>query len=125
MMVYLASPYAHPDPATREARFRAACRQAASLLRCGINVYSPIAHTHGIAAEGDLPTDWSFWEKFDRQYIKMCDEVWVLALDGWEESRGVQAEIALARKLGKPVVVLEPEAAIANRRNHGVVMARR
>jgi len=39
----------------------------------------------------------------------MCGEVVVLKLSGWQESIGVQAEIAAARALGKPVTFLEPE----------------
>jgi hypothetical protein len=31
-MIYLASPYSHPDPLVREQRFRDACRATASLL---------------------------------------------------------------------------------------------
>ncbi|GIW55540.1 MAG: hypothetical protein KatS3mg082_1944 [Nitrospiraceae bacterium] len=34
-MIYLASPYSHPDPAVREERFHAACRAAAALLLAG------------------------------------------------------------------------------------------
>jgi len=108
-MIYLASPYTHPDPAVREARFRAACRQAAEMFRCGISVFSPIAYSHAIAAH-DLPLEWDFWERFDRAFLETCDEVWVLTLDGWRESRGVQAEIVLARQMGKPVVLVEPDA---------------
>lgn len=113
-MIYLASPYSHPDPAVREARFQAACRQAAEMLRCGILVFSPIAHTHPIAKYG-LPLEWARWEKYDRIFLEMCSEVWVLTLDGWQESKGVQAEIGIARELGKPVVFVEPERAMNDR----------
>jgi len=54
--------------------------------------------------------DWSFWREYDRAFLEMCSEVWVLTLDGWRESHGVQAEIELARELGKPVVLVEPDA---------------
>lgn len=36
--------------------------------------------------------------------------MWVLTLDGWRESRGVQAEMALVRELGKPVILVGPDA---------------
>lgn len=108
-MIYLASPYTHPDPAVREVRFRAACRQAAEMFRCGIPVFSPIAYSHAIAAH-DLPLEWDFWARFDEAFLEVCSEVWVLTLDGWRESRGVQAEIELAHELGKPVVLVEPDA---------------
>jgi hypothetical protein len=37
-----------------------------------------------------------------------CDEAVVLQLDGWIDSVGVQAEISLARGLGKPLHFVEP-----------------
>lgn len=106
-MIYLASPYSHPDPAVREQRLREACRAAAALLRAGHAVVSPIAHSHALVEHG-LPNDWSFWELHDRELLARCDEVLVLQLDGWIESVGVQAEIAMARELGKPLQFLEP-----------------
>lgn len=112
-MIYLCSPYTHPDPAIRETRFRAACRQAAEMFRCGIPVFSPIAYSHAIAAH-DLPLDWDFWERFDRAFLEVCTEVCVLTLDGWRESRGVQAEIVLARQMGKPVSFVEPRDALTD-----------
>ena len=105
-MIYLASPYSHPDPAVREARFRAVCREAAEMIRSGTQVFSPVAHTHPIAAYG-LPMEWASWEKYDRMFLEMCSEVWVLMLDGWRESKGVQAEIGIARELGRPVLYVE------------------
>jgi len=110
-MIYLASPYSHPDAAVRQQRFESACRAAAELIRRGHVVFSPIAHSHGIAQHG-LPVDWDFWEAQDRRLLAACDELWVLTLDGWRESRGVQAEIAIARAAGKPVrFVSEAEVA--------------
>ena len=106
-VVYLASPYSHPDPRVRDARFQAACRAAAALLSAGEIVFSPIAHSHPIAAHG-LPTAWEFWECADRELLRRCDELLVLMLPGWQESRGVQAEIATARELGMPVRYLAP-----------------
>ena len=106
-MIYLASPYSHPDPGIREQRFRTACRAAAQLMRAGQPVFSPVAHGHPIAVFG-LPTDWRYWEPLDRRHIATCDELAVLMLDGWRDSHGVQAEIRIAGDLGKPVRYLDP-----------------
>jgi nucleoside 2-deoxyribosyltransferase len=106
-MIYLASPYSHPDPRVREHRFRAACQAAASMPCDGSIVFSPIVHSHPLVAFG-LPTAWSAWERIDRAYLERCDEVVVLMLDGWEASVGVRAEIDIARALGKPVRFLAP-----------------
>ena len=101
-MIYLASPYTHPDADVREQRFEAACRAASRLLQEGHPVFAPIVHGHPMVSCG-LPTDWSFWSPFCRQYIEACQQVVVLMLDGWETSVGVQAEIEIATSLGKPV----------------------
>jgi hypothetical protein len=101
-MIYLASPYSHPDAAIRQRRFEAVCRVAARLLRQGRTVYSPIVYGHALCAYG-VPGDWRFWQRHDRPLLEACDEVVVLMLDGWENSVGVHAEIAFAREMGKPV----------------------
>ena len=106
-MIYLASPYSHPDPAVREKRFRAACQVTAELIRAGDAVIAPVVQGHPLAAFG-LPTDWHFWETLDRHQLARCDEVVVLMLDGWRESVGVQTEIRIAAELGKPVRYVAP-----------------
>jgi hypothetical protein len=107
-MIYLASPYSHPDPAVRQKRFDAACRAAAALLRVGIPVFSPIAHSHPIAQHG-VPGTWAFWQRIDRQYLRHCRAVVVLRLPGWDMSVGVQAEVELARQWGIPVIEIDPQ----------------
>lgn len=106
-MIYLCSAYTHSDPAVVEQRFEAACRATAALIRQGKIVLSPIVHSHPLCRFG-LPGDWGFWQRQDITYLQACDEVVVLKLDGWQQSRGVQAEIAMARALGKPVSFIEP-----------------
>ncbi|MBS0210422.1 MAG: DUF1937 family protein [Planctomycetes bacterium] len=106
-MIYLASPYSHPSTAVRERRFEEACRAAATLLRSGLVVFSPIVHSHPIAGLG-LPTNWEFWSQIDRAYLARCDVLAVLTLAGWQDSVGVQAEIAFARELGLPTVYVAP-----------------
>ncbi len=109
-MIYLASPYSHPDPAVRDERFDAACRAAARLTLAGRAVLAPVVQGHALARFG-VAGDWSFWAPLARDYIARCDEVVVLQLDGWRESEGVQAEMALAAALGKRVDYLEPAEA--------------
>lgn len=108
-MIYLVSPYSHDDSLIRENRFRMACAAAAALMRDGISVFSPIAHIHPIALTGDLPLGWDFWEKYDREMIGSCDAVLVLKIEGWDKSRGVAAEIAIAEEMGKKVGFLRLE----------------
>ena len=108
-MIYLASPYSHPDPTVRDRRYLAACRAAADLLRTGVTVFSPVVQGHVLSRFG-LPTDWGFWRRHDCEHLRRCDEVVVLTLDGWRKSVGVLAEIELAREFGKPVRYLAARA---------------
>ena len=73
-------------------------------MRADHHVFSPIAHSHGITQYG-LPGDWAYWEGLDCRFLEICDEVQVLMLDGWRENAGVQAEIRIARELGKPITL--------------------
>lgn len=103
MLIYLASPYSHPDPEVRRQRFDTVCFAAAGFMREGHHIFSPIAHTHPIAMQGDLPKGWEFWAEYDRKIIAVCGELWVLQMDGWRESQGVAAEVKIAEEYGLPV----------------------
>ena len=92
-MIYLASPYSPSDPLMREARFSAAGRATAELIRAGQPVFAPVVQGHALVRHG-VPSDWSFWQPLARKYLARCDDLLVLQLDGWLESEGVQAEIA-------------------------------
>lgn len=107
-LTYLAVPYSSPDPAIRESRFRAANYAAGMLMNEGQIVFSPISHTHPIAIECDLPKGWDYWGSFDRAYLACSKRVIVLMLDGWRESVGVTAELAIAAEMGIPVAYLDP-----------------
>lgn len=102
-LTYLACPYTHAEPAVRQQRFEAANKAAGVLTERGLVVFSPISHSHPIALAHTLPTHWEFWEAIDRAYLSVCRELYVLAIDGWRESRGVQAEIGIAADFGLPV----------------------
>ena len=106
-MFYLCSPYTSLDALVCQSRFEAACRagrrvdsprQERSILR---------SSTAMALCRYGLPSDWRFWERHDRRFLEACDEVIVLMLPGWEASIGVQAEIAIARELRKPVTYLD------------------
>ena len=107
-MIYLASPYSHRHPVMRQARFDAVCRATAQLTLAGTPVLAPVIHGHALLRYG-VPSDWSFWEPLDTEYLRRSDKLVVLTLDGWRESQGVQAEMGLATVLGKRVDYLEPE----------------
>lgn len=107
-LVYLSVPYTHKDPAVMAARFNQVNTVAASLMKKGFTVFSPISQNHPIASANGLPVEWEFWEKFDRDFLACCHTIYVLKLDGWKESKGVQAEIKIATEMGLDIVYLDP-----------------
>ena len=96
--VYLRQPYSHPDAVVREYRFEASCIKTASLMRQGYTVFSPIAHSHPVAAylPEDLLMSHEFWMKQDLPILEHADKLIVLVLDGWRESQGLRREIQYA-----------------------------
>ena len=108
MLIYLASPYSHESPFVMLERFDTICCVAAKLMAEGVHLFCPIAHTHPIAVKGKLPTHFAFWEAYDRKVLKACQELWVCTMDGWRESKGVTAEIAIANEYGLPIKYVEP-----------------
>lgn len=102
-LAYLAVPYSNPDKNVMTARFMAANKVSGILINKGYHIFSPISHTHPIAEMYDLPRDAEYWKKFDYAYIVNCNRMFVLMIDGWKESVGVQMEIGIAKELNVPV----------------------
>ena len=107
-LIYLASPYSHPSKDVVTKRFNDVCVACAKLMKMGIHIYSPIAHTHPVAMVGELPTSWDYWKVYDTKMLSACDELWVLTLDGWEESKGIAGEIEIMKEFNKPIWHISP-----------------
>lgn len=102
-MIYLASPYTHPEPAVMQRRFEQV-RHVTALLLCANNhVYSPIVHCHPIAIAHQLPRDFAFWNQYNLHMLSLAERLWVLQLPCWGASTGVAAEIAHAQSLSLPI----------------------
>jgi hypothetical protein len=102
-LVYLAAPYSHTDPLVRETRHQLIAIAAARLMSGGLHIYSPITHAHPMIQLAQLPTGYEYWEQFDKVMMSKCDSMIVLELSGWENSVGVQCELAEMRRLKKPI----------------------
>lgn len=103
MLIYLASPYSHPQMGVRAQRFEEVCRFTGEAMNAGFHVFSPIAMMHSVALRCALPGDWTYWEEYDRKILTVCGEMWVACLPGWKESNGVGAELGIADQLRLPV----------------------
>jgi nucleoside 2-deoxyribosyltransferase len=107
MFWYLATPYTnHPDG--HEAAFLEACETAALLIRSGVPVFSPITHSHSIAACLPGYQTHDFWMNVDKPFMRTAFGAIVVRMKGWRESRGVAYEIEFFQSRGKPVFYIEP-----------------
>lgn len=94
-LIYLASPFAHPSATVREARLEAVRHVCGKMIDEGRIVLSPLVYAGELAQRGfHAPQGWYAW---DLQFLARADELLVLQLPGWEESRGVLVEIAAAQ----------------------------
>lgn len=104
---YIASPYTHDKEHVMHDRYLIAASYTASLLRLHHHCYSPIVHCHELAVKFDLPRELDFWKRYNTSMLRHADELYVLCIPGWKESRGVQFEIDLAEQLGLPIRFIE------------------
>lgn len=107
-LCYLATPYTKYHLGI-EAAFSHAAEIAAKLLRKGVRIYSPIAHTHPLALHGKIdPLDHSIWLPFDEAMMDAADCLVVARMKGWDESFGVKHEIEFFARERKPILHLDP-----------------
>jgi Domain of unknown function (DUF1937) len=104
-LIYLASPYSHPDPYVMAERYNHVKYATNYLLKQKQWVYSPIVHNHHLDNAGN---SWAEWEDYDLTVLDRCDELWVLMLEGWKESIGVSAEIDFANMKPMSIRYMEP-----------------
>lgn len=102
MFIYLASPYSHKNPAIRHQRWRAALHATATFLQDGHFIYSPIVHCHELAQAHNFSKDFEFWKEYNFAMLERASALWILRIDGWEQSKGIAAERAFAEEKNIP-----------------------
>lgn len=111
-LIYLASPYTHKSKYVRNQRRlanQAACAFFTDEAYPNILVYSPLAHWGQIADQYGLPPDFDFWAQRDFFIIQKSSAVWVLPLDGWQNSKGISLELEYARDINRPVQFIQDQ----------------
>jgi hypothetical protein len=108
-IIYLGCPYTDEDPIIRRHRFELATAAAATLVRRGLVVFSPITMTHPIdvALAGDKTLGSDFWAEFDETFMEKCSELVVLQIEGWERSSGIRREIEFFSQADKPISFMQ------------------
>jgi hypothetical protein len=110
-LIYIASPYSHKDQTIMDIREEMITAIAAGLTeRYGYSMFLPITQSAAMARfNPNLDGAFDAWKSIDEFTISdKADEVWVIMLDGWRESVGVQAEIVCADKHNVPVKFYDP-----------------
>ena len=113
-MIFLAAPYSHPNEAIRRKRFVRTTDCLIWLLSKRLPVYSPITyghacvlyqnqHPHKFNHYPDLGVSWETWAGISDNILYGCTDFWILTLDGWYESNGLQRELEMA-KAGKKTI---------------------
>jgi hypothetical protein len=104
---YIATPYSG-YPEGIDAAYEEACKAGAYLIRHGVKVFVPIAHTHPLAVIGSLdPFDHSLWMAQDEPFVDEAKGLIVVMMESWEQSRGIAEEIRKFREQGKPIIYME------------------
>ena len=106
---YLATPYSKWEAGLQDA-FEQASKQAAVLVRAGIPVFCPISMTHPIAIHGGIdPYDYEVWIPADKALMDSAGGLIICQMEGWDDSKGIQIEIEVFQKAGKPIVYMKPD----------------
>lgn len=110
---YLATVYTK-HPGGLEKAYTDANEAAAHVIQnLGARIFCPIGHSHSLCAiygtKGGLngETDAEFWKWFDAPFLEKSDGLIVVMMPGWKQSYGIDHEIDVMSKAGKPILFLD------------------
>ena len=99
-MIFLSFPYSHPEITIIRNRISLAEKIAASMIKSGLPVISPVLHWYNLLNRFDIPSNYEFWKNYCYDMLAMSDILFVLKMKGWETSTGVMGEIKDSKYLG-------------------------
>lgn len=109
-MIYVATPYSHPELYTRVERYRSALAVVAELAKHRLNCYSPIVHWHHVNLEHKLDFGhhelWK-WSDIPMMDLSVCGLF--VKIQGWQTSKGMKHEETYMREKRKPVFWVYPD----------------
>ena len=105
-MIYIACPYWHPELKVRDSRRKIAMAYADKLTRSGVLNYSPLTYTERYA-NNEIPEN--YWIRHGLEMVKACDEMHILCVPGWRDSKGIQGELRAAKENNLKIVYKNEE----------------
>ena len=106
ILVYVAAPYAHEDENITKNRIMQSGQYTAHLMNSGYTVFSPVNYGDAL---GHYMTDSNKWFKQYASLLRRSDVLHVLKISGWEDSKGVQADLEIAKLHKIPVYFVDDQ----------------
>ena len=107
MLVFLSAPYSKVPDINHLFQTLMRTSGVYMIRNKGEHVVSPLFCHPALALVPDMGSDYNFWGDYSRELLRKCDKVVVLKYPGWEDSTGVQDEIATAIAAKIPVEYIE------------------
>lgn len=115
-LIYLGGPYSHEDPKVIKKRFNIFNKVSSTLIcKKDMFVFSPISHSHPIVTLKNFDKNfwtYGYWMPFDLYILAQCDELLIVDIDGWKESKGLAAEIEFAKANNIKIRMVTPRGKI-------------
>lgn len=110
-LIYLAGPYSNKSKYIMARRRKAFAEVVAHYMEYAENVclYSPILHNAEVAHLFNLPHNFNFWAQRDFFMIKKSTALWVLTIEGWQDSYGLAQEIEYAESINREILYVRKE----------------
>lgn len=103
---YLATPYSKFRGGLDAAHIKA-CEIAGALIKEGVPVYSPVAHSHPISHYAEIdPYSHDFWMPVCQPMMEAAYGILVCELPGHAESKGMDMEIRWFAMQDRPIIRL-------------------
>lgn len=103
---YMATPYRRYPGGLDAAAVRAA-EFAAQLIDRGVNVYSPIVHSHEIARFTKLSPMDDRWLEIEMAFMRPAKGLIVIKMSCWDTSTGIASERAWFKAMRRPIFILD------------------
>lgn len=109
-MTIVTGPYSSTDKAVKEYRLKAIATACVLLMQRGEISVSPLTFGLALIANSEqlMPDSFEFWNKFCLEFVGVSKKMYVLNIDGWEQSGGVKAERVEAERLNIPIYLVDP-----------------
>ena len=114
-MVVVSGPYSHKDPLVKAERIKTIAKACVKLMADGKTSLAVSPLLYGLClidhVEKDsgvkMPDSYDFWGKFCLDFVVSGTDLYVLNIDGWEDSNGTKGEIIKAKEINIPVYLVD------------------